>query len=527
MVVAQLVDLVQQQQGIAASRLIDGGDDAAGHGAHIGLAVTPDLRLITDAAQGEPGQLPVQRPGHRHGQRRLTHAGRAHQADHLPLQVGGQLLHRQELQNALLHLFQAEVVLVQGPAGRLHAHPLPGLFPPGELQADVQIAAQHGGLRGAEGLLGQTAHLFLQLLPHLVGQLGLSDLPAVVPNLRVSALTLAQFVLDGFHLLPQIVVPLVVRHLLPGPVLDLHIQPQDLHLPAQQAVQPLQAAHRAQLPQDRLLIAVAHGNIARILAGQHIDEQVGGRLGGQLGVLLEQLIGGTDQGLRLGGIPLMLLAGDGLDLRLQIGAGAGQPLQAAPAHALHHHPHVVAGGAQDLPHIGNRSNSVQVLLLRALLGDVLLSHQEHRAAGGHGLLQGLDGDLPGYIEVDQHIGEHSQSPQGDHRHHRGTLHRPLFFHGTHFLSGDFIPPSPPQRWVRRMWERRNADKTTAPGPPLGGARGWINAYCAGRSDPLSPRWYRADRRVQPAGPPGPEPGAGCAPGPEGSPALPRCGCSPQ
>ena len=51
MVVAQLVDLVQQQQRVAAPRLIDGGDDAAGHGAHIGLAVTPDLRLITDAAQ--------------------------------------------------------------------------------------------------------------------------------------------------------------------------------------------------------------------------------------------------------------------------------------------------------------------------------------------------------------------------------------------------------------------------------------------------------------------------------------------
>ena len=28
---------------------------------------------------------------------------------------------------------------------------------------------------------------------------------------------------------------------------------------------------------------------------------------------------------------------------------------------------------------------------------------------------------------------------------------------------------------RRAWEGRNTDKTTAPGPPLGGPRGWIEA----------------------------------------------------
>ena len=118
------------------------------------------------------------------------------------------------------------MVVVQGLPGPLHAHPLAGLPAPGELQAHVQIAAQDRGLGGAEGLLGQPAQLLLQLLPHLVRELGLGDLLAVVPDLRVAAaLALAQLGLDGLHLLPQVVVPLVVRHLLPGPVLDLHIQP--------------------------------------------------------------------------------------------------------------------------------------------------------------------------------------------------------------------------------------------------------------------------------------------------------------
>ena len=145
-VIAQLVDLVQQEQGVAAPRLADGVDDTARHGPHIGLAVAPDLRLVADAAQRDAGQLTIHGPGHGHGNGGLSHTGRAHQADHLPLQLRGQLLDGQELQDALLHLLQPIVVLVQHLAGSLHADPLPGLFAPGQLQAYIQIVADHGGL---------------------------------------------------------------------------------------------------------------------------------------------------------------------------------------------------------------------------------------------------------------------------------------------------------------------------------------------------------------------------------------------
>lgn len=88
LVVAQLVDLVQQQQRVAGARLPHRGNDAAGHGSHVGLAVAADLRLVVDAAQGDAGQLPVEGPGHAHGDGGLAHAGRAHQAEDLPLSWG-------------------------------------------------------------------------------------------------------------------------------------------------------------------------------------------------------------------------------------------------------------------------------------------------------------------------------------------------------------------------------------------------------------------------------------------------------
>ena len=323
-VVAQLVDLVQQDQGVAAARLADGVDDPAGHGPHIGLPVASDVRLVADAAQRDAGQLAVHGFRHGHGDGRLAHAGGAHQTQHLALQLRGQLLDGHKLQNALLHLVQTIVVPVQGLLHGRHADLFFRGLAPGQLQAHVQIAVEHAGLRTAEGLLGQTAQLLVQLLPHLVGELGLGDLLPVLGDL-VAALPLAQLVLDGLHLLPQEIVPLLLGHLLPGLALDLRVQREDVHLPLEQLIQLLQPAHRVQLLQNFLLVGAAHGdvlgdivgNIARLLAGQQVDDQVGGNFRGQLTVLLEQVIGGPHQGLLPGGGPVRgLLLRDLLHLGL-------------------------------------------------------------------------------------------------------------------------------------------------------------------------------------------------------------------
>ena len=130
----QLVDLIQQQQGVTAPRPADTIDDTAGHSAHIGLPVTPDLGLIVDTAQRDPGQLPAGSTGHRHSDGGLAHAGRAHQAEDLALELRRQLPDGQELQNALLHLLEAVVVGVQRLPGRRHIGALFGVLVPGQIQ---------------------------------------------------------------------------------------------------------------------------------------------------------------------------------------------------------------------------------------------------------------------------------------------------------------------------------------------------------------------------------------------------------
>ena len=62
-IACQLVDLVQQHQGVGALGGDHGVDDLAGHGPDIGAAVAADLCLIPHAAQADAHILAVQALG--------------------------------------------------------------------------------------------------------------------------------------------------------------------------------------------------------------------------------------------------------------------------------------------------------------------------------------------------------------------------------------------------------------------------------------------------------------------------------
>ena len=195
-IAAQLVDLIQQHQWIHGAAAADGLDDAAGHGADVRFPVSSDIRLIPDTAQGEPGQLAVERLGNRNGDGGLAHARRTHQTDDLSLSLWVHLADGNGLQNPLFHLFQAEVILFQYLSGSVHADPLPGGLVPGHLQAHVQIVADHGALRAAERLLGKLGHLFQKVLFRLLFQMQRLDAVPVVLQLIVDLVALAQLVLQ-------------------------------------------------------------------------------------------------------------------------------------------------------------------------------------------------------------------------------------------------------------------------------------------------------------------------------------------
>jgi hypothetical protein len=87
--------------------------------APIGAAMAADLGLVADAAEGEADELAAGGARDRLRQRRLADTRRSDEAEDRPLRLLHELAHRQELEDALLDLLQAEMVLVEDRIGQL------------------------------------------------------------------------------------------------------------------------------------------------------------------------------------------------------------------------------------------------------------------------------------------------------------------------------------------------------------------------------------------------------------------------
>ena len=490
---AHLVDLVQEHQRIAGTGLQNAVDNPARHGADIRFPVAADVGFVVDAAEGNPGQLPVQALGDGHGDGRFTGAGGAHQTDDLSRQLRGHLLDGQHLQNPLLHLIQAEMVVVQQLFGRLHVHPLLGALVPGQLQADVQIVADDGGLRRAAGLTGQPLDLLVELLVHLFRQLeGLNAL-LVLENLAV--LVVPQLPPQDLHLLPDIVFLLTAVDALLDLLLELVFQPQNFDFLGQHGADDGGPLGGDQLFQNPLLVAVGDGgvlggkvrHIAQILRGKHLMEPLLDRLGRQLQELVKQLQALAQQRFAADGVGVVLAVGQQLHPAPEKGLLLNPLGHMGPVFALHQNAHRVAGQLQDLADMGHGADLVEVVHTRLVGGHVLLGNQENLLVGPHGLVHGPDGLFAAHVKVDQHFGKYTQSAQ---RQHRQPLRQDDIVHGYTLLSGE---------------SSAEIDKRGPFGPLLWqvlGRRGVLRRACAelGAHGPITTRRQSRPPAARPARP---------------------------
>src|SRR5450759_581206 len=99
---AQLVHLVEHEDGVVGAARLDALDDAAGQGADVGPAMAADLRLVVDAAQAHPDELAAHRAGDRLSERGLADAGRTHEAEDRAADRRSKSADREVLEDALL-----------------------------------------------------------------------------------------------------------------------------------------------------------------------------------------------------------------------------------------------------------------------------------------------------------------------------------------------------------------------------------------------------------------------------------------
>ena len=101
---AELVDLVEHEDGVARPRAPEPLDDLARQGADVRPAMAADLGLVAHAAQRDAVELAAHGPGDGAAERCLADSWRAHEAEDRVLAVGPDLLHREVLEDAVLDL---------------------------------------------------------------------------------------------------------------------------------------------------------------------------------------------------------------------------------------------------------------------------------------------------------------------------------------------------------------------------------------------------------------------------------------
>ena len=270
----------------------------------------------------------------------------------------------------------------------------------------------------------QLVALFEQLVPTGIGQRHLFDTFAVFFRFLQRVVLFPQFGGNHLHLLPQIVVPLVLIHLLPHPVMDGLLQFEHRHLAIHQTQQRLGTGMDIGLLQQLLLLFGAQFHLERDVIGQHAH-------------ILHSLhhARGVRRALRGGGVLRILLeVADELACQRHCFhrvAHAGFPILANARHAhilLHLHlldvravhalcqnADIVARQPQHLTHLGDHTVVVQIVARGIFHLGVALRHQEDGLVMGQRLVERRNGAGATHIQMQHDFGKSHHSAQGQQR----------------------------------------------------------------------------------------------------------------
>src|SRR5438552_4407604 len=418
---AGLVDLVEHEHGVDLSRGLHVLQDAAGERAHVGAPVAADLGLVADAAERHADELAAHRASDGLAEARLADAGRADEAEDGRAQVLAELAHGHVLDDPVLHLRQAVVVLVEDLRGLGDVPVVARRLVPGQRDEPVHIGPDDAGLRRGLRDLLETAHFLEGLLLHRVGHAGLFDLLLELAQLRAT-LVLAELLLDRLHLLAEDVLALCLVEGLLDLALDLRLQLEDLVLLREEDREELEALDERPRLEELLALLEREvgtrgdevGEVRGILGVLRRHRDLGQDRATVVDVLLEEGAHAADERLALDRVPEIL--GERLERRaeealLRLVAGDPDALE-----ALDDDLGAAVGDAQEAHDLGDGADAVDLLGRYVVdLGVALRREDDVVFLLGHRRVDGGDALLTTDPERDDELREHDRFAQ---RHER-------------------------------------------------------------------------------------------------------------
>ena len=265
-VVGEFVHLVEDDDGVHGLRPDEGVDDPTRHRADVGLSVPADIGFVAHAAERDAREFTVQRARDRHSDRGFTDPRGTHETNDLVAQVGGELSDRYVFEDAFLDLVQSVVILVEDLRGFLHVEHFLRVRPEGDLEAHVEIVAEHGALGGAERGLGKAVQFLFQFCLDFFGEFGAVDLVGVFVDLVG---VLAEFLLNDLDLFAKEVVALILVQTGLDLLLHLELGLHDHLLFGDQIDEFGKAGRRHKGFEDLLFVMILHQEGGSDEVGEH------------------------------------------------------------------------------------------------------------------------------------------------------------------------------------------------------------------------------------------------------------------
>ena len=370
-----------------------------------------NLRLVVDAAERDADELAVEGTCDRASERGLAYAGRPDEAEDGPLHVAAELADREELDEPLFDLVEAVVVLVEDGAGVRDVEVVDGRLAPRQVEEGLDVGADDAKL-AARGLhLLQAAELLLDDLVDLVGHLFGVEAGLEVVEVAVVAVDLAELLLDGLVLLPEVVLLLVLIHLLFDLVLDLVGDLGDLELAGEEGEDQLEPLLDVGLAEHLLLLLDGDfegvggevGEVDRVCDLVDHQRRLARKLrhhpGDTAGHRLEVVEERVDLDIAL------ILGLHALEAAHMVGLGAGEVEETHPLLALDDDAVVVLADLHDLEDAGHDANAMEVGLVGLIDLCLTLGDDGNVGLFGRRLFDEGDRLLTAHLKRDDHLGE--------------------------------------------------------------------------------------------------------------------------
>ena len=171
-----------------------------------------DFGLIAHAAERHANEFTAGCLGNGFAERGFANAGRPNEAEDRPFHLVGAALHGKIFDNPFLHLVETEVIGIENALREGQITLDLALYAPWQAQQPIEIVAHDGGFRRHRAHLPKLLDFGFSALAGFLRELGVLDLLLEIANF-VALLAVAQFLLNGLHLLIQIVFALGLLHL--------------------------------------------------------------------------------------------------------------------------------------------------------------------------------------------------------------------------------------------------------------------------------------------------------------------------